>query len=570
MTKFKVEVRFSWMDHRETKRQEDKAYSLLGIFDVHMPLIYREGNKAFVRLREAVDGTSLVQEQKDQQHRIISDWVSSIDFGTQQSDLINQRQEGTGVWFTDSPDFLDWLQSSNQALFCPGIPGAGKTMIAAIAVNHLWKQTKDQDIGLAYIYCSYKTQAEQKAGILVSTILKQLIQERPSIAEPVKMLYEHHRDRRTRPSLEEIQTALRAVISSYSRVYVAIDALDECQDDDGSRSQLLAILRDLQSKANLNLMVTSRFIPEIKQKFSLSPVLEIRASASDVECFVAGQIRLLPGFVQGDVGLQKAVQDQISMAVDGMLVLICLQAVPQTYDKARFLLARLHIESLRNKTTKKKILVALYELPKALDDAYHVAIERIERQPPDYCLLARKALSWITYARRPLTTRELCHALAVEPGESELDLDNIPHVENIVSVCAGLVIVNGESNIIRLVHYTTQEYFERIRERWIPQAQQDIASACLTYLSFDSFKSGSSPDNKQLESRLEKNVLLDYASRNWGQHTRTVQEQLCELASSFLQDSNLVFCAVQTRLMSESKYSDYSQRFPTQATGLQF
>ncbi len=31
------------MDHRETTREEDKAYALLGIFDVQMPLIYGEG-----------------------------------------------------------------------------------------------------------------------------------------------------------------------------------------------------------------------------------------------------------------------------------------------------------------------------------------------------------------------------------------------------------------------------------------------------------------------------------------------------------------------------------------------
>jgi hypothetical protein len=35
----------SWAENRETKREEDKAYSLLGIFNIHMPLIYGEGMK---------------------------------------------------------------------------------------------------------------------------------------------------------------------------------------------------------------------------------------------------------------------------------------------------------------------------------------------------------------------------------------------------------------------------------------------------------------------------------------------------------------------------------------------
>ncbi len=46
----------SWVKKRETKREEDKAYSLLSIFDTHIPLIYGEGMKnAFRRLREEID-----------------------------------------------------------------------------------------------------------------------------------------------------------------------------------------------------------------------------------------------------------------------------------------------------------------------------------------------------------------------------------------------------------------------------------------------------------------------------------------------------------------------------------
>ncbi len=49
---FSVAERMSWAEKRKTKREEDKAYSLLGIFDIHMPLIYSEGMKnVFRRLR---------------------------------------------------------------------------------------------------------------------------------------------------------------------------------------------------------------------------------------------------------------------------------------------------------------------------------------------------------------------------------------------------------------------------------------------------------------------------------------------------------------------------------------
>jgi hypothetical protein len=53
LSAFSVNERMSWAENRETKRQEDKAYSLLGIFDIYLPLIYGEGTKnAFSRLQD--------------------------------------------------------------------------------------------------------------------------------------------------------------------------------------------------------------------------------------------------------------------------------------------------------------------------------------------------------------------------------------------------------------------------------------------------------------------------------------------------------------------------------------
>src|ERR1700734_373497 len=103
-----------------------------------------------------------------------------------------------------------------------------------------------------------------------------------------------------------------------------------------------------------------------------------------------------------------------------------LLRVRSAYDYARFLLTRLHVDSLLDKDTKKKVRTALMKLSKgdeALNQAYDEAIERIEGQLPGNRTRAKSVLSWIIYARRPLTTEELCHALAVEQGDEDLDLD---------------------------------------------------------------------------------------------------------------------------------------------------
>jgi len=56
LAEFSATERMSWAETRQTTREEDMAYSLLGMFDVYMPLIYGEGRaNAVGRLQEAID-----------------------------------------------------------------------------------------------------------------------------------------------------------------------------------------------------------------------------------------------------------------------------------------------------------------------------------------------------------------------------------------------------------------------------------------------------------------------------------------------------------------------------------
>ena len=133
-------------------------------------------------------------------------------------------------------------------------------------------------------------------------------------------MHKYHSSRGTRPSLEDISITLKSVVKDYLSVYLVVDALDECLDRDGSQGRLLAKISNLQKEAgsDLHLMVTSRFIPEIEEKFKEAPRLEVRASNEDVRKFVAGQIHRLPRVVRRDEELKDLVQDRIAQAVDGM------------------------------------------------------------------------------------------------------------------------------------------------------------------------------------------------------------------------------------------------------------
>lgn len=258
------------------------------------------------------------QDQARARDEKLLEWISPTDFPAQQSDFMARRQEGTGQWFLNAPEFGNWLQGPNKTLFCPGLPGAGKTMLTAIAIDHLLKLAYSGPVGVGYVYCNYKTQMDQNTAGLLAAILKQLVQARPSLVEPVKRMYEKHTKRQTRPSLEEIVGALQSVLTNYSTVYVAVDALDECSDQDGTRRQFLAKLRDLQNRTDLRILATSRFIPDVMNGFSGAAKLEVRASEEDVKQFVVGQTYRLPKCIQRDDALQDMVQDKIVQAVDGM------------------------------------------------------------------------------------------------------------------------------------------------------------------------------------------------------------------------------------------------------------
>ncbi|KAH8781604.1 ankyrin repeat protein, partial [Hyaloscypha finlandica] len=167
------------------------------------------------------------------------------------------------------------------------------------------------------------------------------------------------------------------------------------------------------------------------------------------------------------------------------------------------------------KRTKQKVLSALQKFAKGsagLREAYSNVIQRINGQLEEDRLLAQRALSWIIYAQRPLMISELRVALAIEAGDKALNSDGVYDVEDVVSVCAGLVTVDEESSIIRLVHYTVQEYLVRTQLDWYPAAQEHIAITCLTFLSFEIFRSGGCADDKRFEQRLVENVFFDYAA----------------------------------------------------------
>jgi ankyrin repeat protein len=199
-------------------------------------------------------------------------------------------------------------------------------------------------------------------------------------------------------------------------------------------------------------------------------------------------------------------------------------------------------------------------------------MERVQGQKKGFRDLAIQALLWITCTKRPLAKLELQHALATTENASSIDKGNITEVELIVSVCAGLITVDEESGIIRLIHYTTQDFFERTQKPYFMNAQEQIARTCITYLSFDEFGSGFCKTDHEFETRKDLNPLYNYAAHYWGDHTKGTLLEEGSLILSFLDSQAKVDAASQTMFSVEwpewPDFRGYSQRFPKGLTGL--
>jgi hypothetical protein len=257
--------------------------------------------------------------QDDQDCQKILDWLTPVDYGPQHSDFLKRRQLGTGQWLLDTAEYQTWQNTDKQTLFCPGIPGAGKTILTSIVVDDLITRFQnDPTISIAYIYCNFQQKDKQKIDDLLASLLKQLAQSQSSLPGSIKDLYDRHIKKQTRPSLDEISRALQSVARLCSRVFIIVDALDECQASNGCRLMFLSQIFGLQAKTRTSFFATSRPIPDIETEFKGCLRREILASDEDVRRYLNGHMLHLPKFVFKRLDLQEEIKTEITRAVEGM------------------------------------------------------------------------------------------------------------------------------------------------------------------------------------------------------------------------------------------------------------
>ncbi len=462
--------------------------------------------------------------------------VSTLDFHSKQKHAYSKRHASTGQWLLETEQFQTWFEGKGSpVLWCPGNPGTGKTVLTSIAVNYVAESTRGQDTAIIYVYCDYKDSLTHSVTVLLSSILRQLVEQTPraeSIAELSMILNENtkHRD----PTEAELFTWVCTVSKDFDDVYIFVDALDECPEL--SRDALLLRLQQFSQFGQIRLFLTSRLNIDVKSRLQNMSRIEIAASALDIEAYLHSEIQKssrLALFVRKDPGLKQEIIDCVIGKAHGM-----------------FLLASLQISSLCQQTSPRKVRQALDGLPTGIFATYDDAFNRMLDQPKGDAELGMKVMSLVFCATRPLGLEELRHALAVQPGDCTLDTGAFTEAEIILSTTTGLLstseVDDSKSSAfpteVKFVHHTLQEYVEVNHERLFPTAERDMARICLTYLSFIDYESCSP---KVLNEQFEDFKFSTYAGYNWNYHLQGVQLELMEQILHFIQDRPKTYALVR-------------------------
>lgn len=253
--------------------------------------------------------------QSEQETRQMLSWLCPEDNGLQLSDYLRRRQEGTGDWILNTDEFREWADGDRSCtLFCPGDPGAGKTFMSSMILDELHRRFRDDiTVGITFFYFNFKSKNELTAEDILANLLKQFVIKSPSVSDSLSWLCRLHRN----PLYEELSHALDTVISQHAKTFIVLDTLDESWPSNGSLEKILSTIFELQSQYHINLLATSRSIPDITAKFSNSPSVEIRASDGDIEKYLRGHMFGLTPYVTND-DLREEVISTIKNTANGM------------------------------------------------------------------------------------------------------------------------------------------------------------------------------------------------------------------------------------------------------------
>jgi Ankyrin repeats (many copies) len=164
--------------------------------------------------------------------------------------------------------------------------------------------------------------------------------------------------------------------------------------------------------------------------------------------------------------------------------------------------------------TVKELKASLQKMPTGLKFAYDATIQRIRAQGEGRSRRAFEVMKWVMLAKRPLASAEIEHAVSIEIGSKDIDLDDLVSAVDLATLCAGLVIVD-QNDRFRFSHQTVSEYLSTNHGHASEDQRKSVADCCITYLMYDTFSKGPCSDLAEFRDRLSRYPLYVYSSCYW-------------------------------------------------------
>ncbi|KAH5552913.1 hypothetical protein HBI25_177950 [Parastagonospora nodorum] len=534
LTDFSVAERFSWTEYRETTREEDAAYCLLGIFGICMTLRYTEGkDRAITRLRQKVQ-----RPIKDIEERFskICSWLSAPDPSTNYHKAHKQRQAETGLWLLESAKFTKWKESAASRLWLYGIPGCGKTILSSTIIQHLIHHCDDDvRVVTAYFYFDFNDAQKQDAELMLRSLLCQLLQRSLTIPKGVDALFSSCENGQRQPSLDALLEVTRQAMQEFAYVYVVVDALDECTQ----RSELMDMLETVAGWRldNLHLLMTSRKERDIETSLEsyvgeeATVCLQTDVVDQDIQRYVRQRLRVNKGLAKWnkDAAIRQEIETAMMRGACGM-----------------FRWAACQLDTLEKCCNRAMLRKSLATLPRTLDQTYDRILFTISEEYSEY---AMRILQWLTFSARPLSVEEMAEVVAIDVArDPAFDRDEVLEDPlEVLNICSSLVTItrseaDGTSRpaqqIIALAHYSVQEYLvsDRIKQGSAKQYSMQEAE-CHNAITKGSLKYIMQLQQPLSEEALQMSALARYAAEFWSNHFRKMGEKvegLCQLAMDLM------------------------------------
>jgi hypothetical protein len=180
----------------------------------------------------------------------------------------------------------------------------------------------------------------------------------------------------------------------------------------------------------------------------------------------------------------------------------------------------LQLRQLLNEPSWGLMKKSLQNLPRDLPNTFQEYLFRLgDPSSSSRAHLALQTLTWLTFACEPLNPKRLQEALSIQPDSTGPDQDFVPSMSCILECCLGLVVVDEHAHIVRLVHFSLQEYLRTHIHTRYPLGPEELALDCYRYCSYRDFTNSPCANDASIIARLDQYPLMGYFAKHWRFHT---------------------------------------------------